>query len=247
MIGRFYFAADKKKSRQIICLQYQKSTSALFISPLRQSRNAYPWLKMIAAFFSLTPISGEVLWQHSWTMFNMVKLPHDANIFDTRWPLSANTYAQVHTYEERFGEGRVGGFDCPVSLSVRAAPDRVSTECWWEGQRGNSRPRVQITNSPRRWCVQLRRAPEALHTERRGICHVNEWTNDTERERDSGAEKTQIEMPRFRVSIKKSREFRAGGPGLQHQTTRLHKDVQFSSLRSQNYYCLADAVCVNIK
>lgn len=38
------------------------------------------------------------------------------------------------------------------TVSVRTAPVRVSNEYSREGQTGNSRPWVQITNSHHRWC-----------------------------------------------------------------------------------------------
>lgn len=74
-----------------------------------------------------------------------------------------------------------------------------------------------------------------------GICHVNESTNDMER--DSSTEKTRL---RWLVETRFIKEMSLNiGRGLKYQTTQLHKDVQFSSVRSQNYYCLADVVCVN--
>lgn len=73
------------------------------------------------------------------------------------------------------------------------------------------------------------------------ICHVNGSTNDMER--DSSREKTRLKWQVESCFIKKI----CLNLGVKYQTTQLHKDVQFPSVRSQNYYCLADVVCVNIK
>lgn len=58
-------------------------------------------------------------------------------------------------------------------------PARVSTECSSEGQRGNSRPQVQITNSHRRWQSAAEHL-QALYSMHEDSCHVNESTNETE-------------------------------------------------------------------
>lgn len=78
-------------------------------------------------------------------------------------------------------------FNC-TSVSM-CLPARVSSECSREGQKGNSRPWVQITNSHRRWCSAAVH-PKVLYSMHEGICHVNESTN--EMERDSSKEKTRL-------------------------------------------------------
>lgn len=70
-------------------------------------------------------------------------------------------------------------FAAPFSASL--APVRVSGEDSREGQMGNSRPRVQITESHHRWCSAAVQ-PWAFYGMRDSICHVDGSTNDMERD-----------------------------------------------------------------
>lgn len=127
---------------------------------------------MLALF--LTPISSEV--------FKLCQLRTSCLFVRSKEFASQITTHVTHTitYEGTAPNlTSVSNFAAPFSLSFALV--RVSSEDSREGQMGNSRPRVQITDSHHRWCSAAAQ-PWAFYGMRDSICHVDGSTNDMERD-----------------------------------------------------------------
>lgn len=138
-------------------LQHKKSASFVFICHLssrEKTMSIHDW-EWLVAFLRLQSAVKRITWCALWAMFNTWAEVCDLNvsIYRKSFFKHKNPFKLAHRCTHTIiYTPQALNLNSSVYPTLRTGPYRVSSECSWEGQKGNSRPRAQITNFHCRWC-----------------------------------------------------------------------------------------------
>lgn len=152
---------------------------------------------------------------HNWTVCIAWKWSWDCG--KPFYGLSCDLHTAAHIQSQIKTKEKARGLQMYRSASVGVG---VSIECSWEGQKGNSRPQVQITNSHRRWCSAAECTPGVSAARMRAsVIWMNQLMTCNE---------TSMEESRLRPGLRSVRQKRL--PGMKHQHGFIKKRGSFHKM-----------------